>query len=235
MQASPTAEARAWIVSLSPGTFFRTDAVPGPPTVVRPMLTRMLQQPQPIIGRAIRGLYYREPPPCNPRYGKPYRSATVMARAWFPPGSGLSDHSALSAVGWTRQGIVSTTVAVTRGGLTAPDLPGQGCRIKHRSNPRRNALTWEEVTLLEACRSFVFCDCLDWEHAMQRLNDAMQRLRARFGSWPDACLRRDMFLWAAETERPRRPGFVDAGSDAIFGAVVARLHRDLPDTLPTTA
>ena len=226
MELSAAGAARAWIAALPPFTLFRTDAVPSRTTVVRSLLTRMLAEDRPIVGRAIRGLYWRQPPPVHPSYGRPPASAVRMAQAYLPPGSGLSGPSALEATRWSTQVPVCNTFAVLRRGLTPPDLPGRGTRCVVRSNYRRAELTWHEVTLLEACLAFGLSDCRDWSHAMDNL---LECLPVRGGSSP--LVRRDAVLWAAETERSRRDPLLAPDSDKGFDAVIRRLGEDLPERL----
>ncbi|MCY3893961.1 MAG: hypothetical protein OXF65_11780 [Acidimicrobiaceae bacterium] len=66
-----SAAARDWIVRLPAGTPFRTGAVPGPRHVDHNVLVRLSAAEQPIIGRAARGVYWRQPPLASHSYGRP--------------------------------------------------------------------------------------------------------------------------------------------------------------------
>lgn len=225
MGASAAAEAREWIVELPAFACFRPDAVPSRPSVVRPLLTRMMQETQPIIGRVLRGLYCREPPPVHPLYGSPIRDPALLAQAYLPRGSGLAGSAALAATGWSTQVPTISTFAVPRRPLRSLDS-GKGSRFIVRTNPRRLRLTWHEVTLLEGCLAFAWCDIPGgWP-------EATRRLAGRFlQEGHNPLVRREALLWAAETEKTDRDPLVERGAYTHFDSVLARLERDLPPVL----
>ena len=225
MSTAAATEARQWIDSLPPYTTFRTDAVPGPRSVVHPLLTRMLRKDRPTITRLARGLYQRQPPPVHPLYGRPHIDSVQMGRAYLPSGAGLAGLSALHAFGWTTQWPARTTFAVpyAHRGTTPAFLGRRPPRYVVRHNHRRLKLTWHEVSLLEACLEFAMTDTHNWNHAMHKL---LLRTTGRRGG----LLRRGVFLHAAETE-PHAEQSASSGAYTSFEAVVKRLGRDLPAVL----
>jgi len=212
-------------VSLPGGTWFKPSSVPGPRAAVHTMLHRMLAEPCPIIGRAGRGIYWRQHPPEHILHGA--LPTTPVAVAVAPAGSGWSDWSALSALGWTTQIPVRHSVAVPVRGIKPPAMFRQGITPVYvfRPNRRRLELNWGEATLLDAARSFGASDCLSWDHAMTNL------ISVGASALADTTVDRDKVMWAAETERfvPRWPA--GEGSDS-FGAVIGRLQSDMPDRVP---
>lgn len=212
-------------MSLRAGTWFKASWVPGPRGAVHTMLHRMLSEPYPIIGRAARGIYWRQYPPEHILYG--LMPSTPVAVAVAPAGSGWSDWSALVALGWTTQHPVQQSVAVPVRGLTPPKMPHRGVTPVYvfRPNQRRLELNWGEATLLDAARSFGGSDCLSWDHAMQNLIETGTEALA------DTIIEKDKVMWAAETERfvPRWPAGEGPRS---FGAVIEKLQADMPERVP---
>lgn len=189
------------------------------------MLHRMLTEPSPIIGRAARGIYWRQYPPEHILYG--LMPSTSVAVAVAPAGSGWSDWSALVALGWTTQHPIQQSVAVPVRGLTPPKMPHRGVTPIYvfRPNRRRLELSWGEATLLDAARSFGGCDCLSWDHAMQNLSETPTDALA------GTVIEKDKVMWAAQTERfvPRWPA--GEGPHA-FEAVIEKLRADMPARVP---
>lgn len=223
--ATVTEESQDWIVNLPADSWFKASSVPGPRAAVHTMLHRMLAEPQPIIGRAARGVYWRQHSPEHILYG--VMPSTPVAVVVAPAGSGWSDWSALAAFRWTTQRPVQQSVAVPVRGLTPPAMPHRGVTPIYvfRPNRRRLALNWGEATLLDAGRSFGGSDCLSWHHAMQNLTATTSETLA------GTVIEKDKVLWAAETERfvPRWPAGEGPQS---FASVIARLQTDMPDRIP---
>jgi len=223
--ATVTADSEDWIVDLPGGTWFKASSVPGPRSAVYTMLHRMLAEPSPIVGRAARGIYWRQHPPEHILYGA--LPTTPVAVAVAPAGSGWSDWSALSALGWTTQLPLRYSVAVPVRGIKPPAMFRQGITpiYVYRPSRRRLELNWGEATLLDAARSFGASDCLSWDHAMTNLRSvSVERLG-------DSIVEKDKVMWAAETERfvSRWP----AGEGPYsFSAVIGRLRSDMPDRVP---
>ena len=212
-------------MDLPGGTWFKASSVPGPRSAVYTMLHRMLAEQYPIIGRAARGIYWRQHPPEHILYGA--LPTTPVAVAVAPAGSGWSDWSALSALGWTTQLPLRYSVAVPVRGIKPPAMFRQGITpiYVYRPNRRRLELNWGEATLLDAARSFGASDCLSWDHAMTSLRSvSVERLG-------DSTIEKDKVLWAAETERfvSRWPAGEGPHS---FAAVIGRLRSDMPDRVP---
>ena len=223
--ATVTERSQDWIVNLPGGTWFQASSVPGPRGAVHTMLHRMLSEPSPIIGRAARGIYWRQYPPEHILYGGV--PTTPVAPAVAPSGSGWASWSALTAFSWSTQHPIRDLVGVPVRGVKPPAMPHDGITPVYmfRPNRRRLELTWGEATLLDAARSFGGCDYRSWDHAMEALADVTSR------SLAGTAIEKDRVMWAAETERfvPRWP----AGNGLkSFDAVISRLKADMPDRLP---
>ena len=221
--------AREWVTSLQPDTWFSVPAVPGPQHVVNTLLHRMMAEERPIIGRASRGLYWRQHPPVSGMYGQVPVLVPPPHSAMAPPGSGYADWCALNAVGWSTQVPARTLVAVPHRNLKPPKMPLKGLEFAyaHRPNERRRDLNWNEATLLEAARAFGASDCRSWDAAMRSILHHNGRMK------PNTPINRDRLLWAAETEvfKPRWP---TGEGDKSFDAVMSRLGSDLPDVVEIT-
>lgn len=214
---------RSWVESLPAGTWFRTSAVPGPRHVVRNVLSRLVSGATPIIGRAARGIYWRQPPPAARRYGSMPLVLDEAASVLGPPGSCYADFGALSLIGWSTQMPYRATLAVPYRNLTPPALPVSApVGFVERSNMRRRSLNWNEANLLEAAKSAAAADWHSWEHAMWLLTEA--------NGWMKQCepIRKQMLMWAAETEPTRRTWPGGGEGDKAFDAVMARLSDGLP-------
>lgn len=225
--ASHAAAARAWIESLPDETWFRTAAVPGPRDIVRNVLTRLLKANLPIIGRAARGLYWRQPPPADDLYGhRPLITETVMPLL-APPGSSYADVSALNRLGWSSQIPYRTTFAVPYRNRTPPTLPRSGppFRYAERSNKRRRQLNWNEANILEAAAHANRADFHDWEHAIRLLREANGWMKR------GDPVRKERVLWAAETEPPLRGSTLSRSDNQARAAALRVLARDLPDVM----
>ena len=205
--------------------WFKPSSVPGPRNAVYVMLHRMLKEELPIIGRAGRGIYWRQHPPDHMLYGYPPTQSVAFVVA--PQGSGWADFSALSTLGWTTQVPSRLAVAVTVRGLKPPAMHDKGRTpiYKYRPNGRRLELNWGEATLLDAARSFAASDCPTWDYAMERL------VSVHPSSVDDSTIEKDKVLWAATTERFIQK-WVEKGTYYSFASVVDRLKADMPDQVP---
>ena len=221
---SASSETREWVEGLPADTWFRGSAVPHKSTVVRSVLSRLLNEPDPIIGRASHGVYWRQRPPRDPWYGK---LPSVTANVWAmlsPDGAGYARANALWQVGWATQVPIRPVVAVPYRNLTPPVLSrGPTPVFQVRYNLRRRELNWNEATLLEAAQSFVFASRRPWKYLLERAAHPGWMVRG-------APIRKKMLLWAAETEPPPKRALRTSG-DRSFEAVMARLERDLPDIM----
>ncbi len=220
---SASGTARAWIEALPAGTWFRSAAVPGKRHVVRNVLSRLMAVERPIIGRVAPSVYWRQPPPRHPRYGKApiltHSADSVLA----PPGSGYAGRNALHRIGWCRQMPYRTTIAIPYRNLTPPPSPsGPPVLFVERHNRRRRELNWNEATLLEAALSSGPADYRGWDHAMSYFDWANGWMKQ------GAPIRKDAFLWAAEAENPQTKWPAGEGYNS-FDSVIGRLAADLPD------
>ena len=218
-----SAAARAWIENLPAETWFRTEAVPCPRHVAHNVLSRLMRAAQPIIGRATRGIYWRQPPPADPRYGSMPLILNGAKSVLGPPGSSRADFGALSLIGWSTQMPYRTTLAVPYRNLTPPVLPiGPPVTFVERSNIRRRSLNWNEANVLEAAKSARKADYHNWGHAMWLLTEANGWMK------PHEPIRKDRLLWAAETEPQERIRLFSGDNDRTFKTVIGRLADDLP-------
>ena len=220
-----TQAAQDWIVELPADVWFSASSVPGPRGAVYALLHRMLAEPVPIIGRAARGVYWRRHPVEHVLHDMMPSMSVAVAVA--PQGSGWASWSALAAFSWSTQRATRHIVGVPVRGLKPPAMPYAGVTpvYEYRPNRRRLELTWGEATLLDAARSFGGSDCHSWDHAMECLIAVSPQSLAGTG------IEKSKVLWAAETER-FRPRWPAGEGKKSFGAVIARLHADMPDRVP---
>ena len=221
---NPSAQARSWIMDRPVGSWFRSQDVPGPRSVVRTVLSRLLHSDRPCIARAAHSIYWRRDPD-NPTKGPDPlvgHAQSVLA----PPGSSLADHCALNYIGWSTQVPYRTTMAIPYRNLTAPSLPEQ-CPVtfSERHNLRRRELNWNEANLLEAVRCGVKSNYHNWDAAMLPFGWAKGWMK------PGVPIRKHVFLWAAETETPDLSWDSYEGYYTGFRRTLERLSRDLPDTV----
>ncbi len=218
--------ARGWIENLPSGTWFRSSAVPGPRQVARNILSRLLSADLPIIGRAARGIYWRQPPPADFSYGSMPLVLNEAKSVLAPLGSCEAGFGALSRIGWSTQVPYRTTIAVPYRNLTPPALPvGPPLSFVERSNIRRRSLNWNEANLLEAAKSAAAADYHNWDHAMWLLTEANGWMK------PGEPIRKEVLLWASETEPTGRRWPFGGEGDRAFEAVIGRLAGGLPDLL----
>lgn len=222
-RGSASSAARAWIEALPAGTWFRSAAVPGERHVVRNSLSRLMAADAPIIGRVAPGIYWRQHPPRDPRYGKvpilTHSADSVLA----PPGSGYAGRNALHRIGWCRQMPYRTAIAIPYRNLAPPPSPsGPPVVFVERHNKRRRNLNWNEATLLEAAMSSGPYDCKSWDHAMSYFDWANGWMKQGMP------IRKDVFLWAANAENPPTKWPAGEGYNS-FDSVIGRLAADLPD------
>lgn len=226
---SASAEARAWIEDLPAGAYFRSDALPVKASVAHNVLHRLMSEPLPIIGRAGRGVYWRQPPPASRSYGVEPFVETDPTPVLAPAGSGYARFSALVKMGWCTQMPSRVHIAVPYRNLTPLKLFKDVAPVLHeRSNKRRRSLNWNEVTVLEAALASGPADYHDWEQAMWAFAGEKHWMAVGHP------IRRDKLAWAAETEPVPRKWPAGTG-DGSFESVMSRLHRDLPETIELTA
>ena len=144
-------ETRQWLEALAPLSLFEPKDVPGPPTTVRSLLSRLAAQPTTSgIERVHRGLYFKQ----DEWPGIDYNANDVVRAACriAGPGCGMTGYTALNQLGWVWQ--VPTAVylitAVDKQ-PTTPLLPWVKWQYladaKHRLE-----LSVAECTMLEAAR-----------------------------------------------------------------------------------
>lgn len=181
-----TAQARAWLDDLPGGEFFFASEVPGRSSVVRPLLSRLAADENSPIHREMQGFYsklWHEDD--EPRV--PYAERVYGALKLAGPGGGAASAFALNWLGWTLQHPCKYHFATVG---RAPTSPWDFARFLRRSNESRLDLSWAEVTLMEAIRSFGILECVRWDEAMDMLRSGVsqQRLGAAALFCPDALL-----------------------------------------------
>lgn len=194
-----TSAARAWIDALPGGAFFFAAEVPGRPSVVRPLLSRLAASGEHPVDRQMQGFYAKLwHADDEPRV--PYANKIEGALKLAGRGGGGASAFALHRVGWTAQ-VPCRYDFVTLG--RPPTSPWGHVRFRRRSNVARASLTWYEVTLMEAVRSYGWTECLPWHEALALLDEG--RCHARLGA--SAAFRGQEMLLAAETEFGQPPEF----------------------------
>lgn len=190
--STQTAEAQGWIDALPCGEFFFASDVPGNPSVVHPLLSRLAASEDHPVQRQMRGLYVKAWHAEDPDHGFVDEAYGAMKLAG--PGGGGAKSFALHRAGWTEQ-IPCRYDFVALGRI--PTSPWPYVRFHRRSNMERAYLTWAEVTLLEAIRAFDLVECVPWESALTSLSDGSCLTRMQFGE----AVRSDRLLRVSEREQ----------------------------------
>lgn len=193
-----TAAAQAWVDALPLGAFFFASEVPGRPSVVHPMLSRLVAAGEYPVQRQMQGFYVKAWRPGNPEFRCP--SETQGALKLAGPGGGGTGCFALHRAGWTDQ-IPCRYDFVTVGQV--PTSPWRQIRFHRRSNGDRVSLTPAEVTLMEAVRSFDLVGCVSWAEALESIADGSCQRRMRLGD----SIRAEAVLQVSETEKCRPAEF----------------------------
>ena len=201
--ADQEAAARAWIAGLRPFAFFQRSAVPGAAAPARRAIRGLLAADKPTIGELVDDgnweIYWRQPAPAHPRY----RDTTVafeareLFRQIMPPGSGVGSLEAINLLRWSTQMPIRNHVAAIDPAFKPPSLGYETPVVHLRANQRRAALTWHEVSILEAMSVwYMKTRPAKW----RTVTRGMRRWGTleRLGS--DPVVDRDKLLWAAETE-----------------------------------
>ena len=187
-----TADARAWIDALPCGEFFFAAEVPGRPSVVRPLLSRLAAAEDHPVQRQMRGFYAKTWHAEDPTFR--FASKTYGALKLSGLGGGGTRGFALHRAGWTNQ-IPCRYDFVTLGRI--PTSPWRHVRFHRRSNDERAALTWAEVTVMEAIRSFGWVECVLWTEALESLANGRCEARMRLG----APIRAEEMLRVSDSEQ----------------------------------
>lgn len=174
--STQTAEARAWIDALPCGEFFFASEVPGSPSVVHPLLSRLAASEDHPVQRQMQGFYVKAWRPGDPHFRCPSTEWGALKLAG--PGGGSTGCFALNRVGWTDQ-IPCRYDFVALGRI--PTSPWPYVRFHKRSNEDRISLTWAEVTLMEAVRSFDLVECVPWAEALRSIAEGRCQARMRLG------------------------------------------------------
>ena len=172
-----TAAAREWIEALPGGEFFFAREVPGRPAAVRPLLSRLAADADHPVQRQRHGFYVKQwssdDESRTPLASEPYGALRLAGN-----GGGGAWVFALHRAGWTWQIPCRYDFAVLG---RPPASPWPYIRFRRRSNSERAALTWAEVTLMEAIRAHGQFDCIPWAEALQSLASGRCQERMRLG------------------------------------------------------
>ena len=209
-----TAEARAWIDGLPGGTFFFASEVPGRPSVVRPLLSRLAADHSSPVHREMQGFYaklWHE----DDQYKPPFSDHITGALRLAGLGGGYARLYALNGVGWSLQLPSRYDFAVVG---RPPTSPWPRIRFRRRSNTRRHRLNWAEVTVIEAVRFFGYIESCPWAEAMESTRAGVVHGRLRIS---DSTLRPSMIEWASERER-NQPSVFRQRIDELCAALAAR-------------
>ena len=210
------------------------------PAALRPFAPRVLHdmvREYPHVRRICKGLYWRGDDAADaPLFDRRIRSG-FAGIAYAGAGSGFAHVSALNVVGWSSQ--VPPRAVITAAAGRCPEADIAGVDFVSSSNPRRQALTWAEVTLLEAVRHSDWAEPspdyqlsesrppLDWRseawhRAVERLRDG----RVLGGIGRGAVLRGPALAAAAATE-PRPPRWFASRMAEAVAVIGDRLaHHD---------
>lgn len=212
-----TGVAREWIDALPGGEFFFASEVPGRPAAVRPLLSRLAADDGYPVERQRHGFYLKtwdeDDESCVPVVNKPYGALRLAGI-----GGGGALAFALHRTGWTSQ-IPCRYDFVVIG--RPPQSPWRHFRFRRRSNVERAALTWAEVTLMEAIRAYGQLECIPWDEALESLSDGRCQERMRLGS----VIRADEMLRVSEFEQCQPAEFHRRMAEA---ADAIRQHTGLP-------
>ena len=202
-----TALARHWLDDLPGGSFFFASEVPGRSSVVRPLLSRLAADENSPIQREMQGFYAKLwHDEDNPRI--PYADRVHGALKLAGAGGGASSSFAVNWLGWTHQHPFRYDFAVVG---RPPTSPWEFARFHRRSNTARSALTWAEVTLLEAIRSFGFLECVPWDEAITMLVQGICQERLGEG----VLFRGDLLQAVGKAEHSQPQAFHRRLSDAV--------------------
>ncbi len=158
-----------WLDELPARWWFWGADAPVPATTARPILSRLAADPDSTVSRVGYGLYFKSHPDDPTKTF--YCSGVVSALLCAGPGAGLAGLSALNALGWTTQMPAKTNVASLR---RVP--PFRFERYHLRDNLLREALTWTEVTVLEALLLWEFAE-VTWEGCMDKVGRGVSASR----------------------------------------------------------
>lgn len=215
---TPTEHARCWVLDQSAGTFFWLNDVPAPPQVASVMLSRLTRQGDPPpVQRLANGFYWRVPDRDSPRMS---RDPVLTAMVYAGHGSGFADVSAVNVVGWSQQAPAREWIAT----LNRRRPIDRRIRYAHRSNQRRERLSFAEVAVLEAVRCWAAAHVC-WDEAVERVSDGTSLSRLGY----TAVIRSDAIRWAGETEQALGGMWVPYRPPCDFRERIEDLCDRIPD------
>lgn len=217
-ELAQAAEIREWVHARLPYSTFDVGDVPGSRTSVRSVLSRLAKDDDSPVRRLCRGRYFLRG--VDPESGKPIGVPTEewIASQHLGRGSGLGSFSALCGLGWTWQPPLGLWVAgvIRNGNLPKPPVP----QLKYfgRTNQRRLDLTWNEVSLLEALRGWLWVESDYHQFAVDSYVEPGLH-------WEDkaSVMRPDAVAWAIE----REPAKLREQMTEVLGRLCVAIDRKL--------
>lgn len=198
-------EIRRWVEALPVAELFTLDDVQDAfpfksREAVKMTMSRLCRGDDPLVARAVRGIYCRRLLGLRRRVPIPVEAREALRWRIAGPGAGLTGPDLMNQIGWSTQVSPRRWIAVVGRPPQAPD----GATIyKERLNEKRAGLNRWEVSLLEAARCFDEWAELDWSEAVEKYGENRDK---GFYGLP---VRGSALLEAADSERGLRPQFVE--------------------------
>ena len=173
MAPTRSTQIRDWAVSLEPGTLFTLDEAQQACSdksraAVKSALGRLCKGEDPVLARAVRGLYSRRLVGSQIPIRLGPRSREQLPWKVAGPGAGLAGLNAVNYLCWTTQVPSRLCIAVVG---RPPKTPDNSTVYMQRSNSNRRMLTKFEVTLIESVKAFDEYAEVDWGEALSKLVD----------------------------------------------------------------
>lgn len=196
-------EMREWAESLPVAALFTLDDVQSAfpaksRDAIKMAVRRLCEGDDPLVARAIRGIYCRRRLGLRKRVPIPAEARDALVWRVAGPGAGSTGPDVMNRIGWSTQVPPSRWIAVVG---RPPQPPDDTTVFKWRSNKKRLDLNRWEVSLLEAVRCFDAWSEVSWVQAIDQYED--NKDRGLYGS----PVRSDFFLDAASSERGLGPVF----------------------------
>jgi len=194
---------RLWLNRQPPNTVFRTRDLPHRhPEEVK----AFADDPGVGVRRLAKGWYQKGAPSPGGGYNYELLDQVHVAFRFVGPGrgAGIADQDAVSLLGWSASPPASPP-RICASAVSFRPPPGRRALLR-RNNPRREALTPAEVTVLEAVKAFpvhadrTWTECV--QEAAQNPNVLTDRMGVRLNP-DDLIVRANALRWAAEREHPR--------------------------------
>ncbi len=190
------ADALQWLESLPTYTWFWSREVPAPPSTVNGVMSRLAKDPDSAFLRVAPGFYFKDEAPKH----EIWKAHPTGALIYGGQGTGLHGFDAMHNLDWCSQMAAKVDVVTLRRVKPFASY----IRYTSRPNRRRARLNWTEVTLLEGISHLKFTE-RSWPECLEALGSGVSESRMPWKPWQPFVLRRELLLWAAETERHPDP------------------------------